>query len=266
MVRPTLPSFENPPVREVAIAVALNGLGIKAVHLGLLWERFRDLYPNFEEHGPVPNVIEDFKAPVQPPGVAFQFSDAPPAPRVWFMSEDMTNLIQIQSDRIGANWRKISGEEQYPRFQHVRNSFESSFSKVTEFLTEDQPTKQITATQCEVAYYNEIPAAGIENHGDPDPVLRLWTPVDDVFPGQAEDVRIGTRHRLKPDPRTQGARLHIELQPAVKNERAAPLLPTIAHGPGCSVNAGPRRSTGIRGPRPRGHRERLRFDHHREHA
>ena len=47
-----LPDFENPPVIEVVCGVSFAPLtDLKAVHLGLLWERFRDRYPEGDAVG-----------------------------------------------------------------------------------------------------------------------------------------------------------------------------------------------------------------------
>lgn len=206
------------------MAAALNGLGLRAVDLGLVWERLSGKYPIVEEHAPVPNPIETFAAATAAPTVSFQVFDAPPAARLWLLSSDQTELAQIQVDRVGFNWRRILGNEVYPRFPRVRESFEEVYTSVLEFAASRRPTEKVLATQCEVSYMNEIPAVGGGGgHGDPDPVLQLWKPVTDVLPGPAEDVRFATRHRLPEDKRTRGGRLLIELLPVNRPVTMEPL-------------------------------------------
>lgn len=236
-----LPSFTNPPVREVGIAVMMAALGIEHVQLGLLWEEFRDRYPQVEIHGPVPQQVEFLDGIREAPGVQFELLDAPPVPRAWFMSPDRTEVVQIQSDRVGFNWRRIKGNEVYPRFAHVRARFEYALDVVAAFVEECGLSRAPIPVQCEVVYSNEIPAMGAVGHGDPDPVLRLWKPVDDVYPGAAEDVRFTTRHRLPKDDRVGGGRLITDVQPAVRfsdSERVYLLSLTVRGAPVAADRAG----------------------------
>lgn len=218
-----LPSFTNPPVREVGVAVMMSGLGVGHVHLGLLWERFRAEYPQVEIKGPVPQQVEFLDTVAEAPGIQFELLDAPPVPRAWFVSSDGTEVVQVQNDRIGFNWRRVTGTEVYPRFPQVRARFEQAIGTVTKFVEDQALSLAAVPVQCEVVYSNEIPAMGALGHGDPDPVLRLWKPVDDVYPGPAEDVRFMTRHRLPKDERVAGGRLIVEVQPVMRLTDSEPV-------------------------------------------
>ena len=49
-----LPVFAKPPVHEVALSVMFDGLAEwKAIHTGLLWQKFRDRFPTTEDHPPL---------------------------------------------------------------------------------------------------------------------------------------------------------------------------------------------------------------------
>src|SRR5712692_5340767 len=87
-----LPTFDAPPVAEVALSVQFEPLGsLRSVQLGLLWERFRDGYPRVEEHAPLEPVKEEFGARVPPQiGVKIETFDSPPVPRLWFLSQPGT--------------------------------------------------------------------------------------------------------------------------------------------------------------------------------
>lgn len=226
-----LPSFTDPPVREVGVAVMTSGLGLGHVHLGLLWDQFRDDFPDVEIHHEVPQQIEFLGGLVEPVGVQFELMDAPPVPRAWFISSDQSDLVQVQADRVGFNWRRVgSGSGPYPRYAHVRAGFVAAYDKVLQFVEEHGLAKSPEPVQCEVLYVNEIPAMGTDRHGDPDPVLRLWTPVSDVYPGPAEDVRFSTRHRLPMDERSAGGRLVTEVTPVVRGGRRVYLLTLTVRG------------------------------------
>ncbi len=202
----------------------MSGLGIGHLHLGLLWEKFRSAYPEAEIKVAVPQQLEDLDATTEVPGIQFELLDAPPIPRAWFKSLDDTEVVQVQSDRIGYNWRRVKGEEVYPRFPYVRDRFEHAVETVTGFVEEQGLSSSLAPVQCEVVYLNEIPAMrGGLGHGDPDPVLRLWKPVEEVYPGPAEDVRFATRHRLPKDDRLAGGRLIVEVQPVMRLTDAVPV-------------------------------------------
>ena len=60
---PDLPYFEEPPVREVAIAIQFQSLPLRAVDLGGLRDRLSDGYPIVHERPPAPFQIENFTRP-----------------------------------------------------------------------------------------------------------------------------------------------------------------------------------------------------------
>jgi len=99
-----LPDFEGPPVVEVALAIQFKRLErLRAAHLGLLWSKFRDRgFPRTEDHGPLEPASERFdRNAVQPQlGIDVRVFDVPPLPRVWFLNEGGTQLIQFQPDRF----------------------------------------------------------------------------------------------------------------------------------------------------------------------
>ena len=95
-----LPDFRNPPLVETVLSLQFQPLrGFKSVHVGLLWHQFRDTFPLIEEHPPLDVFHETFGVP--PPGqVEVTIEEKPPLPRVWFLDESETKLIQIQADRF----------------------------------------------------------------------------------------------------------------------------------------------------------------------
>ena len=210
-----LPSYLKPPVREVSLAVTLNGLGLRTVDLGVIWNLFRAEYPSVEEQPPAPNPIEVFGGQVSAPQINFQILNRPPVPRLLLLNNSGSELAQIQTDRLGFNWRSGESKEPYPRFPHVLQRFRSVLDTVIAY-SNSQPREKgqsIVATQCEISYVNEISVGEIGPHGDPDALLKVWQPIQSSQLGAAEDVRISSRHRLPNDSRTLGGRLLIDLQP-----------------------------------------------------
>lgn len=96
-MRDPRPSYENPPVVEVALSVQFEPIkALRTPQLGLLWQEFRDRFPVIEEHPPLEPVIERFGGlPRASRGtVQFQMLDTPPVPRCWFLNNEGTELIQ----------------------------------------------------------------------------------------------------------------------------------------------------------------------------
>ena len=108
---PPLPDFERPPVIEVALSVQFKRLeALRSAHLGLLWAKFRpEGFPRTEDHAPLEPAFERFDPNLLRTqlGIEVRASDLPPLPRVWFLNEAGSELIQIQRDRFVHNWRKV---------------------------------------------------------------------------------------------------------------------------------------------------------------
>ena len=165
-----LPDFRKPPLAETVLSLQFEPLaGLTTAHVGLLWARFRKQFPMIEEHPPLPAVFEKFEPP-SPPQVEVSFEEKPPAPRVWFLNEPGSELIQVQPDRFIHNWRKMEGLDPYPRYEPIRvNSVtRSAFSK----SLERREAGTLVVNQCEVTYVNHIePTSVWERHGEVEKAL-----------------------------------------------------------------------------------------------
>ena len=54
-----LPDFNDPPVAEVVLGLQFNPLTkFRSVHIGALWEHFRDNFPKVSEHPPLQQMFE----------------------------------------------------------------------------------------------------------------------------------------------------------------------------------------------------------------
>src|SRR5437867_5043712 len=120
-----LPDFRKPPVAETVLSLQFESVaGLTTAHIGVLWQRFREQLPLIEEHLPLPPVLEKFEPP-SPVHVEVTIEEKPTVPRVWFLNESKSELIQVQTDRFIHNWRKMQGLEPYPRYEPIRDRFRS---------------------------------------------------------------------------------------------------------------------------------------------
>src|SRR5438046_8808907 len=95
-----LPDFRKPPVAETVLSLQFEPVaGLTTAHLGLLWNRFREELPLIEELPPLPPTSERFGPPFGA-RVEVTFVQKPPVPRLWFLNESKTELVQVQPDRL----------------------------------------------------------------------------------------------------------------------------------------------------------------------
>ncbi len=226
-VRPLdLPDFTNPPVAETALSAQFERLSsMQTAHLGLYWSEIRERFPRTEEHGELPSLIELPADQPQPPvGIQFQALEAPPTPRLWFVDEAGTALIQVQRDRFIKNWRKTGEGDEYPRYERVREGFDRDFAGFAEFASRNE-LGAIRVNQCEVTYVNHIVAgAGWETHADVDKVFRFWQQPVSAFPGKAQDLIFRARFPIMGDNGVLVGRLHVSLQPAHRIPDGVPMF------------------------------------------
>jgi hypothetical protein len=218
-IRPAdLPDFEEPPVVETVLSVQFEPLTeMRTAHLGLLWERFRTNFPKTEERPTLAQIFEQFpEAPRARLGLELQTYETPPVPRLFFITTKGNEMIQVQPDRFIKNWRKEGEGETYPRYEHIKASFQRDFAVLQEFVTANHlGTPHIN--QCEVTYVNHILSGhGWDNFGDVDRVFSSWKSPPDQIPGSAEDLRAHARFVIPAVDGTPVGRLHVEIQPAFR--------------------------------------------------
>jgi uncharacterized protein (TIGR04255 family) len=145
---PGFPDYEKPPVIEVVCGITFEKLsGFKAPHFGIYWQRLRDDYPICQSAPPLgfpAGAIEDEK-------------DFPlPLPRIWFISKDLSSVIQVQTNKFLCNWRKIEDETSYPRYDTIIKSFKKNLNVFKKFIKEEN-FDELNMIQCELSYINHIP-------------------------------------------------------------------------------------------------------------
>jgi uncharacterized protein (TIGR04255 family) len=142
--------------------------------------------------------------------------DAPPVPRCWFISDDGTELIQVQQDRFIHNWRRARPTDEYPRYEQVRQRFVRDFETFEGFLHREG-LGTLELNQCEVTYLNHIEPSGTGNSlGDLDKVITIITrQYSDDYLGSPETIAFDAHYLMEEAGRPRG-RLHITSRPQAR--------------------------------------------------
>ena len=164
-----LPDFGEPPVVEVVFAVRYSTADrLRMYHVGLYRELVKESFPDFQEQAPLPAGDEP----------AFQFmSGPPPLARCWFLDKAGNRLIQLQPDRFMHNWRKVTGQEEYPRYESIREEFAHRWDEFASFA-EGQGLGAPTVKECALTYVNHIPKG--TSWAEPGDVAHLLTPLSGI--------------------------------------------------------------------------------------
>lgn len=150
-----LPSFERPPVVEVAVGVHFLQLpGLNTVALVRLVD---DLW-----RGRFPHTVEQPLSPPLPPAgrgpmLAFQLQAGSPPIRLWSLSEDHSILVQVQHDRLLLNWRKIKDDDPYPRYQQLRGGFAEAWQEFSNYIGDRDDYGVLQPSVAEVTFFNRVP-------------------------------------------------------------------------------------------------------------
>jgi uncharacterized protein (TIGR04255 family) len=223
-----LPSFERPPVTEVALSIQFASITrFRTVHVGMLWQEFRATFPKVSEQPPLVPVFETFGA-TSPSGLLPFRVEAfmtPPMPRFWFESADGVHLLQVQQDRFMHNWRKFnSSENVYPRYEPIRDRFRDEIERVSEFLRRED-LGPIQPNQCELVYTNAIVLPdGTDPHAQLDritPLWRRWQHDTDLAP--LENGSLSFRYLIRSQ-EIPLARVYVEFQPGRLASDATPAI------------------------------------------
>jgi len=202
-----LPDFDKPPVSEVAMSVSFKPLsGWSSLQAGLFWSTVRKKYPQTETHPPIAVPVEKFGDDQWiTPGVAFGF-EADLA-RFWFLTDDGTRLMQLQRDHFVINWRKVRGDEAYPRYaKEMRPRFEEEWALFAGFVDE-AIGQAVEPVQCELTYVNDVfRGEGWDNFEDALTLFSWWKDTERKFLPPASSMSVAIAFDY-PDKK---GRLHID--------------------------------------------------------
>lgn len=217
---PGLPDYNAPPVTEVVVGIQFDALtGLRAAHLGVIWEAFRTDFPELEEHPPLPPTFETFgQNPAFVSMLPIQIIGSE-IPRVFFINERRTLLLQVQRDRFIHNWRKLKAEDIYPHFEQMLETLEENYAKFRRALS-SVGLPEPHPNQCELTYVNQIDAM---RDG------QAFQPFGDIFPevaraldlprvGAPEDARFMARYALRSPSGEPYGRIIVSVEPARRSD------------------------------------------------
>ena len=194
--------FDDPPLVEAALALEFAPIkGWGAQYYGLFWQAFRDNFPRFQTQAPLLNVG------AVPPQFGNPFGEFI---RCWLTDESGNRLIQLQYDRIIYNWRRISGAEEYPHYDSVRDEFSHIWDRFTHFLHSEQLDYPVVH-RCEVTYVNNLPSEKWQDLIRLEPLAHLLE--------DARAQQISVTYALPGAPESFG----ISLQPVIRMSDAVQL-------------------------------------------
>jgi uncharacterized protein (TIGR04255 family) len=229
-----LPSFREPPVVEVVLAVSFETIpGFDNLQILRFWEsQLQADFPKVEQQARYGPPVERFGQRARMPEVKLELVDVPPMPRYWFINEADTQVIQLQSDWFARNWRKREQDPEYHRYGSIRDPFAQDFRRLARFV-EEQGLGSIKPIQCEVTYINQItPGEGWQDHGDLSNVVNVWQDTEtNGFLPKPEQAQFLASYVI---PGKEGplGRLHVTMQPAftVPEEQPIYVLHVTARG------------------------------------
>lgn len=217
-----LPDFRQPPVDEVALSIQFPPIpGFNVQHFGLYWQRIRSDYPRFEVKQPITNLMEQFGPTAFGRQVGFTLLELPEI-RGWYLDQTGNRLIQVQRDRFVHNWRKLTGNEAYPRYPSLRESLEKEWGRFCEFVKEEK-LERPKVNQCEVLYVNNIEyEKGWKDYGELDKVVAtLATPRSkNRFLQAPEQVSMQVVYRLEEN----AGRLYVQFNPVIRGRDGKEVL------------------------------------------
>jgi uncharacterized protein (TIGR04255 family) len=183
--------YRNPPITEMFCGLVFEPIAtLKIPHYGLFWNEFRTDYPYCQHAAPIgfsPPNDESFGLPL---------------PRIWFLSKSENTLIQLQTDRIIFNWRRLKPEDKYPKYCSVVSEFRSKLELFTKFIEYHQ-LGRLKPVTCELSYINHIPKGqGWEKLTDLSNVLAdfCWNSTKERMLSEPRDLKLQSTFAI-PDSR-----------------------------------------------------------------
>lgn len=167
-------------------------------------------FPKTEILAATPPMGEEF-TPSANPGLSFELIGQNPEYRFWFISEDDTELVQVQANRLTFNWRRGENQDSYPRYEKLRERFIDTCSKFTAVLSGKESEPRVD--WCEVSYLNPLPSHNEDGtRKELSTMLTRFAAQDLSLVGPPEDAALHERFLLYRDDVPIG-RLIVNLSP-----------------------------------------------------
>lgn len=146
--------FVRPPVDEVVLSVLFQSLDkLLAPHLGEIWQEFKkDGFIHIMEQPPVMPTVETFPNPSRGSQLHINMPDLP---RIWFIHEDDSQILQVQRDRFTFNWRKTEPDQQYPGFSAICDNFAGFYNRFYQIMR-NMGIGEIIPLQYELTYIDQL--------------------------------------------------------------------------------------------------------------
>jgi len=141
MSRTTKVDFTQPPINEVVCGALFERVeALRTAHFGLIWGAFNDEFPKTEDRQPLLRGTPD----------PSQLTER----RVWLLSDDERNILQLQRDRFHFNWRRLESGDAYPHFEAVYTAFRRHLETLRGLLL---PQVDLALEAFELTYINVMP-------------------------------------------------------------------------------------------------------------
>jgi uncharacterized protein (TIGR04255 family) len=208
----TLPDFEEPPVVETALALKFAPIhGWNLLHFGKLLTRFERFYPKLQLQPAIGAEIQ-FKFDAEKMQLPI---------RCWFLTDDDSQLIQLQDDMFVRNWRKTQQISEYKHYEEIKPLFERDWDMFLSFLEEQRlPSPEVW--QCEVTYINHLSRGREwEDFRDLSNIFPAWrgVPAEGLF----ERMDLAGFNVVFSLPHNSG-KLSFAVQPAVRKSDGAEVI------------------------------------------
>jgi uncharacterized protein (TIGR04255 family) len=140
-------TFERAPLVEMSCGCRFRNLELFRIpHFGKFWSTFQQDFPRVEHATPIaPEDREPFRD--RTTGLWL--------PRIWFIDDSDSELVQLQTDRLHVNWRKRDPGSPYGRFRRIAEVFIKRFEALGEFVTRER-IGTIEPDSCELTYINHL--------------------------------------------------------------------------------------------------------------
>jgi len=170
----SLPRYDNPPLNEVVLGAQFTPPpSYGQINIGKVYDLYARDYPIVQEEAPLESSFEFFGGPpIQKVTNALRLMRGPVHSRYWFVSEDESELIQFQNDRLLHNWRVRDGYAvNYPHFESIASKFQSELILLSGFFSKFEEG-DLEIQQIELSYINHI-RIDDEKGSDPSSWLKL---------------------------------------------------------------------------------------------